>query len=143
MKKFINEFKEFAVKGNVVDMAVGVIIVSAFGKIVTSLVSDIIMPLITLMTGAADFSNLSIVLKEPVVDEAGNVVSDGISLMYGNFIQSAIDFLIIALVIFVMLKFIMKLTSLRKKEEEKVEEAPAGPTTEELLTEIRDLMKQK
>jgi large conductance mechanosensitive channel len=143
MKKFINEFKEFAVKGNVVDMAVGVIIGSAFGKIVTSLVSDIIMPLITLMTGAADFSNLSIVLKEPVVDEAGNVVSDGISLMYGNFIQSAIDFLIIALVIFVMLKFIMKLTSLRKKEEEKVEEAPAGPTTEELLTEIRDLMKQK
>lgn len=94
MKKLISEFKEFAVKGNVIDMAVGVIIGSAFGKIVSSLVNDIIMPIVTLMTGATDFSGLSIVLKEPVDG------SQGISLMYGSFLQNVIDFLIIALVIF-------------------------------------------
>lgn len=142
MKKFVEEFKEFAMKGNVIDMAVGVIIGGAFGKIVSSLVNDIIMPVITLLTGAADFTQLSIVLKEPVV-ENGKTVSEGIAIMYGNFIQSAIDFLIIALVIFLMLKFIMKLSSLRKKEEEEKVEEPAGPTTEELLIEIRDLLKKK
>ena len=142
MKTFMNEFKEFAMKGNVVDMAVGVIIGGAFGKIVTSLVNDVIMPLITLMTGAADFTKLSIVLREPVV-ENGKTMSEGISLMYGNFIQSAIDFLIIALVIFIMLKFIMKLSSLRKKEEEEVVEEVKGPSTEEHLIEIRDLLKEK
>ena len=142
MKTFMNEFKEFAMKGNVVDMAVGVIIGGPFGKIVTSLVNDVIMPLITLMTGAADFTKLSIVLREPVV-ENGKTMSEGISLMYGNFIQSAIDFLIIALVIFIMLKFIMKLSSLRKKEEEEVVEEVKGPSTEELLIEIRDLLKEK
>ena len=104
MKKLISEFKEFAVKGNVIDMAVGVIIGSAFGKIVSSLVNDIIMPIVTLMTGATDFSGLSIVLKEPVDG------SQGISLMYGSFLQNVIDFLIIALVIFLMLKFIVKIS---------------------------------
>ncbi|MFR7590870.1 MAG: large-conductance mechanosensitive channel protein MscL [Longibaculum sp.] len=134
MKKFINEFKEFAMRGNVLDMAIGVIIGGAFGKIVSSLVNDIIMPIITLLTGAADFTKLSLVLKEPVGD------SQGIVLMYGNFLQNVIDFLIIALVIFMMLKMIMKLSSLRQKEEvEEVKES--GPTTEELLIEIRDLLK--
>ena len=134
MKKFINEFKEFAMRGNVLDMAIGVIIGGAFGKIVSSLVNDIIMPIITLLTGAADFTKLSLVLKEPVGD------SQGIVLMYGNFLQNIIDFLIIALVIFMMLKLIMKLSSLRQKEEvEEVKES--GPTTEELLIEIRDLLK--
>ncbi len=134
MKKFINEFKEFAMRGNVLDMAIGVIIGGAFGKIVSSLVNDIIMPIITLLTGAADFTKLSLVLKEPVGD------SQGIVLMYGNFLQNIIDFLIIALVIFMMLKMIMKLSSLRQKEEvEEVKES--GPTTEELLIEIRDLLK--
>ena len=135
MKKFINEFKEFAMRGNVLDMAIGVIIGGAFGKIVSSLVNDIIMPIITLLTGAADFTKLSLVLKEPVGD------SQGIVLMYGNFLQNIIDFLIIALVIFMMLKMIMKLSSLRQKEEvEEVKES--GPTTEELLIEIRDLLKE-
>ena len=135
MKKLISEFKAFAMRGNVIDMAVGVIIGGAFGKIVSSLVNDIIMPVITLLTGAADFSQLSFVLKEPTAS------SKGISLMYGAFLQNVIDFLIIALVIFMMLKVMMKLSSLRKKEEEeKIEEK--GPTTEELLIEIRDLLKE-
>lgn len=142
MKKFINEFKAFAMKGNVVDMAVGVIIGGAFGKIVSSLVNDVIMPLITMLTGAADFTKLSLVLREAVV-ENDKVISEGISLNYGSFLQNVIDFLIIALVIFLMLKFMMKLSSLRQKEEieETVEEK--GPTTEELLGEIRDLLKEK
>lgn len=143
MKKFIKEFKEFAMKGNVVDMAVGVIIGGAFGKIVSSLVNDIIMPVITMLTGAADFTDLSIVLREPVVNKAGEVVSEGILLTYGSFLQNVIDFLIIAIVVFIMLKFIMKLSCLRKKEEAKEEVVEKGPTTEELLVEIRDLLKEK
>ena len=142
MKKFLNEFKEFAMKGNVLDMAIGVIIGGAFGKIVSSLVADIIMPVITYMTGAADFAELAIVLSEPVVVD-GETVSEGVSIMYGSFLQNVIDFLIIALVIFVMLKMITKLTSMRKKEEEAAVEEPKGPTSEELLTEIRDLLKEK
>ena len=139
MKKFIQEFKDFAMRGNVVDMAVGVIIGGAFGKIVTSLVNDVIMPVITLMTGANNFNELEWVLKPAVSDEI-----PGIVVKYGSFLQNVIDFLIIAFVIFMMLKFITKLSKLRK-EEEKVEEpaAPAGPTTEELLVEIRDLLKEK
>lgn len=137
MKKFVEEFKAFAVKGNVIDMAVGVIIGGAFGKIVSSLVNDIIMPVITLLTGKADFTKLSITLKEAVGE------SQGITLNYGSFLQNVIDFLIIALVIFVMLKFIMKLTSLRQKEEVQEEVVEKGPTTEELLIEIRDLLKEK
>lgn len=142
MKKFMNEFKQFAMKGNVIDMAVGVIIGGAFGKIVSSLVNDMIMPVITLLTGAADFSKLSFVLKE-AVEENGKVLSEGITLNYGSFLQNVIDFLIIALVIFLMLKCVMKISSIRQKEEveEKVEDK--GPTTEELLTEIRDLLKEK
>lgn len=116
MKKLMNEFKEFAMRGNVMDMAVGVIIGGAFGKIVSSLVNDVIMPIITLLTGAADFNDLVLVLKEPVGK------TEGISLNYGSFIQNIIDFLIIALVIFLMLKVINKLSSLHKKEEEKKEE---------------------
>lgn len=143
MKKFFNEFKEFAMKGNVVDMAVGVIIGGAFGKIVSSLVNDIIMPAITMLTGAADFTDLSVVLREPVVDAAGKTVSEGILLKYGSFLQNVIDFLIIALVIFMMLKVINKLTQLRKKEEVEEVVEDKGPTTEELLTEIRDLLKEK
>lgn len=143
MKKFFNEFKEFAMKGNVVDMAVGVIIGGAFGKIVSSLVNDVIMPIITMLTGAADFTDLSIVLRKPIVDATGKTVSEGILLKYGSFLQNVIDFLIIALVIFMMLKVINKLAQLRKKAEieEAVEEK--GPTTEELLSEIRDLLKEK
>lgn len=141
MKRFINEFKEFAVKGNVLDMAVGVIIGGAFGKIVTSLVADVIMPIITLMTGAADFSQLTFQIKSPVIEQ-GKVITEGIVIKYGSFLQNVIDFLIIAFVIFMMLKFIMKLSSLNKKEEMVIIQE-TKPSTEELLTEIRDLLKEK
>ena len=138
---FIKEFKEFAVKGNVMDMAVGVIIGGAFGKIVTSLVGDVLMPVISLATGGIDFTNLFINLSDntkyatlAAAQEAGASV-----FAYGQFIQNVIDFLIIAFCIFLMIKGMNKL----KKKEEPAPEAPAGPTQEELLAEIRDLLKNK
>ena len=149
MGKFIQDFKEFALKGNVVDMAVGVIIGGAFGKIVTSVVNDIIMPPIAAVIGKGQFADLKMVLKEgadAVMDEAGNVVTEAVEPItwnYGSFIQNCIDFMIIALVIFLMIKGITKLSQLKKKEEEVAPEEPAEPTNEEkLLTEIRDLLKK-
>ena len=140
---FIQDFKAFALKGNVVDMAVGVIIGGAFGKIVTSVVNNIIMPPVGVLTGGVDFTDLKVTLKEAVV-EGENVVSEAVTLNYGQFIQDVVDFLIIAFCIFLMIKGIAKLT--RKKEEE----APAEPAPEpepsaeeKLLTEIRDLLKNK
>lgn len=144
MKKLLNEFKAFAMRGNVIDMAVGVVVGGAFSKIVTSLVNDVIMPCVTLLTGAADFTGLSLVLKEAVKDAAGNEITAGISINYGSFIQNIIDFLIIAFCIFMVVKLINKLSTLKKKEEEEAQpEPPKGPTTEELLSEIRDLLKEK
>ena len=137
---FIKEFKEFAVKGNVMDMAVGVIIGGAFGKIVTSLVNDVIMPIIGKLTGGISFTDLFVTLSDgefktlAAAQEAGAAV-----LAYGQFIQNIIDFIIIAFCIFLMIKGMNKL----KKKEEPAPEAPAGPTQEELLAEIRDLLKNK
>ena len=138
---FIKEFKEFAMKGNVMDMAVGVIIGGAFGKIVTSLVNDVIMPVVSLATGGIDFTNLFVNLSDDAkyktlaeAQEAGASV-----FAYGTFIQNIIDFIIIAFCIFLMIKGMNKL----KKKEEPAPEAPKGPTQEELLAEIRDLLKQK
>lgn len=137
--KFIQEFKEFAVKGNVVDMAVGIIIGGAFGKIVTSLVNDIIMPPIGMLLGGVKFDGLRIVLKAATVDAAGVAVPE-VAINYGTFIQVLFDFIIIAFCIFIMIK---ALNSLKKKKEEEPA-APAAPTNEEvLLTEIRDLLKNK
>ena len=128
---FIKEFKEFAMKGNVMDMAVGVIIGGAFGKIVSSLVDDILMPIIGFITGGVDFTSLSIKFGEG--ENAANI-------MYGQFIQNVVDFLIVAFCIFMMIKAINKIT--KKKEAEP--EAPAEPSNEEkLLGEIRDLLKNK
>ena len=132
----ISEFKEFAMKGNVMDMAVGVIIGGAFGKIVSSLVDDVLMPLIGMLTGGIDLSGLSYKVMLPAVD--GGEPIAGATLKYGAFIQNIIDFLIIAFCIFLMIKAMNKL--MPKKEEPA---APAGPTQEELLTEIRDLLKNK
>ena len=138
---FIKEFKEFAVKGNVMDMAVGVIIGGAFGKIVTSLVNDVLMPVISTLTGGIDFTNLFVTLGDgdfktlAAAQEAGAAV-----LAYGQFIQNIIDFIIIAFCIFLMIKGMNKLN--RKKEEPAPEE-PKGPTQEELLAEIRDLLKKQ
>lgn len=139
---FIQDFKAFALKGNVVDMAVGVIIGGAFGKIVTSIVNNIIMPPIGVLTGGMDFTDLKIVLKD-AVKEGDQVVSEAVTLNYGQFIQDVVDFLIIAFCIFLMVKGIAALS--RKKEEKPAEPAPAPePSAEEkLLTEIRDLLKNK
>ena len=136
MKKFFQEFKDFAMRGNVLDMAVGVVIGGAFGKITTSLVNDIIMPFVSMLTGGIDFSQWKWVLK--AADEATETAE--VAVNFGNLITVILDFIIIALVIFSLIKAMNKL---KKKEEEKPAEpeAPAGPTTEELLTEIRDLLK--
>ena len=141
MKKFMQEFKEFALKGNVMDMAIGVIIGGAFGKIVTSLVDDVIMPLVTRACGGMDLTQWKWVLAEGTANAEG-VMEGEIAVQYGNFIQTAIDFLIIALCIFLAIKGIAKMNR-KKKEEEAAEEAPAEPSDEaKLLTEIRDLLKK-
>lgn len=139
---FIQDFKAFALKGNVVDMAVGVIIGGAFGKIVTSIVNNIIMPPIGVLTGGMDFADLKLVLKD-AVKKGDQVVSEAVTINYGQFIQDVVDFLIVAFCIFLMVKGIAALS--RKKEEKPAEPAPAPePSAEEkLLTEIRDLLKNK
>lgn len=135
---FIQDFKSFALKGNVVDMAVGVIIGGAFGKIVTSVVNNIIMPPIGMLTGGVDFTDLKLVIKDAVT-EGGQVVSEAVTLNYGQFIQDVVDFLIISFCIFLMVKGIAALS--RKKEEQPA--APEPSAEEKLLTEIRDLLKNK
>ena len=146
MKKFFSDFKEFALKGNILDMAVGVIIGGAFGKIVTSLVNDIITPLISLLTGSTTFAALKYVFKPEVFHfEDGEKIIDQaeVALTYGNFLQTIIDFLIIALSIFIVLRLIMnaktKLENLRKKEEEEAEEE-AEETELSVLKEIKELL---
>lgn len=143
MKKFFAEFKEFAMKGNVVDMAIGVVIGGAFGKITTSLVNDVIMPLISRVTGGVDFSAWKWVLKAAEVDETGAETAAEIAVNYGSFIAVVLDFLIIALVLFMVVKAINKLRTIGKKPEEPAEEEEPAPTSEELLAEIRDLLKDK
>jgi large conductance mechanosensitive channel len=147
---FLQDFKAFAMKGNVVDMAVGVIIGGAFGKIVTSVVNDLFMPVIGMLVGGVNFTDLKLTLKDAVpeqLNEAGEVIQaavPAVTLNYGNFLQQTFDFLIIAFSIFLFISLIKKVT-----EKKKVEEAPAPapapePSTEEkLLTEIRDLLKNK
>ncbi len=139
---FIQDFKAFALKGNVVDMAVGVIIGGAFGKIVTSVVNNIIMPPIGVLTGGVDFTDLKIVIKDAVM-EGDQTVTEAVTLNYGQFIQDVVDFLIIAFCIFLMVKGIAAL-SRKKKEEAAAAPAPAPePSAEEkLLAEIRDLLKE-
>ncbi len=136
--KIVDEFKTFIAKGNVLDMAVGIIVGSAFTKIVNSLVADVITPVISLITGKVNFTNLKYVITEATDTTAEN------ALMYGNFIQSVVDFLIIALVVFFMVKFVNKTKEkFEHKEEEKTEEPPKPSNEEILLTQIRDLLKDK
>ncbi|MBI3142762.1 MAG: large-conductance mechanosensitive channel protein MscL [Bacteroidetes bacterium] len=137
------EFKAFAMRGNVMDMAIGVIIGGAFGKIVSSLVNDVIMPPLGVVLGGVNFRDLGLVIKDAVLSATGEVEQAAVSLNYGNFIQATVDFLIIAFAIFMVIKVINKM----KKREEEVPAAPTpepSPSKEELLlTEIRDLLKRQ
>ena len=148
MKKFFEEFKTFAMRGNVVDMAVGVVIGGAFGKISTSIVNDIIMPVVSLLTGGIDFQNWKIVLKQAVANAEGVIdPATEVAIKFGSTIAVIVDFIIVAFAVFCMIRF---LNNLHRKEEEPAPEpepepepAPPAPTSEELLAEIRDLLKEK
>ena len=140
MKKFFHEFKEFAMRGNVLDMAIGVVIGAAFGKITTSLVNDIIMPPIGLITGGIDLTQWNIILNKTAV-AAGDAAP--VMLGIGNLLAVILDFIIVAFAMFLLVKAMNKLAALKKKDEEPAPEEPAGPTTEELLAEIRDLLKEQ
>lgn len=136
----VKEFKEFAMRGNVMDMAVGIIIGGAFGKIVSSFVSDVLMPPLGVLLGGVDFTGLKIIIQDQVL-EAGAVIKPAVTINYGNFVQTTIDFLIIAFAIFMMIKM---MNSMNKKAEEPAPAAPPAPSKEELLLgEIRDLLKNK
>ena len=147
MKKIINEFKAFIARGNVMDMAVGVIVATAFGKITTSLVNDVFMPFISWIFGTRDMTALNLVVRPEIVNEAGEVTQAAITIGFGTFVATIIDFILVALVVFLVVKFMNAAKAkLEKKEEEAPAEEPAppAPSAEEvLLTEIRDLLKNK
>lgn len=138
------EFKEFAFKGNVLDLAVGVIMGGAFGKIVTSVVNDLIMPVLGYLMAGRDFKSLKFVLSEAVM-EGETVIKPEAAILYGNFIQNIVDFLIVAVSIFIFIKLINKSKAkfIKQKETVPAPAAPAKPTQEELLAEIRDLLKEQ
>ena len=140
IKNMLGECKKFVMRGNVIDMAVGIIIGGAFGKIITSLVNDVIMPPLGVLIGGVNFTDLKITLKEAVI-EAGVEVAPAVTLNYGNFLQVVFDFLIVAFAIFCFVRLLAKLK--RKKEEAPAAPAPAPSREEELLAEIRDLLKEK
>ncbi|MBE2247063.1 MAG: large-conductance mechanosensitive channel protein MscL [Candidatus Competibacteraceae bacterium] len=135
----IKEFREFAMRGNVIDLAVGVIIGGAFGKIVNSLVNDIIMPPFGALIGGVKFSDLSLIIKEKIIDASGVEIAPAVTLNYGNFIQMTFEFLIIAFAIFMMIKAI---NVVRRKKEETPASPPEPSAQEKLLMEIRDLLKK-
>ena len=145
MKKFIEEFRAFIAKGNVIDMAVAVVVGGAFSKIVSSLVGDIIMPLIGLIAGGTNISSLKWVIREAVVNDAGEVVRAEAALTYGVFIQTVIDFLLISFCIFVFLKILLlaKERFIRSKDPEEPKEEDKAETTDDILREIRDLLKNE
>ena len=145
MKKFLDEFKAFAMRGNVVDMAVGVVIGGAFGKITTSIVNDLIMPCISMLTGGINFTDWKLVLKEAVLAADGAVQTAEVAINFGNTLAIILDFIIIAFAVFCMVK---ALNSLRRKKEEPApapepEPEPEPTAEEKLLTEIRDLLKDQ
>ena len=146
MKKFLNEFKDFAMRGNVIDMAIGVVIGGAFGKITTSLVDNIIMPLIGLLTGGIDLTKWDIVLKPAVTEMVDGVMTEttpAVMLGIGTLLSVILNFIIIAFVIFLVVKFLNRLHKKEEPAEEPAAEETAAPTSEELLTEIRDLLKER
>lgn len=142
MKKFLSEFKEFIMRGNVLDMAVGVIVATAFGKITTSLVNDLFMPFISWLFGTRDMSALNLIVRPEIV-ENGAVVQEAITIGFGSFVAVVIDFLLMSLVVFIILKLFNKARAMTEKkvEEPEPEEEPA-PTTEQLLAEILEELKK-
>ncbi|MBO4219791.1 MAG: large-conductance mechanosensitive channel protein MscL [Clostridia bacterium] len=149
MKGFVSDFKAFIAKGNVLDMAVGVVIGGAFGKIISSLVADVITPLIGLLTGNVSLTDLKWVISPAELNEAGEIVKNELALTYGNFIQAIIDFLLIALSIFIVLRIIMKSKKKLEEKRKKDEPAPEEPKEEEpketelsVLCEIREMLKK-
>ncbi len=145
-KGFITEFRDFIMRGNVIDMAIGVIIATSFGKITTSLVNDVVMPFIGWLIGDIDLSQVNITLVEEVLDEAGAVVTPAVVIGIGTLLVTIIDFLIISFIVFLIIKIMAKAKSIaeaKKKKEEVIEEAPKAPTTEELLAEILEEIKKE
>ena len=140
MKKFVQDFKEFAVKGNVVDLAIGIIIGAAFNKIVSTLVERVIMPPFGLLFGEADFTRYKWILRPQEIGPAGNIIQEEVSIGYGALVQVSFDFLIVALTIFVVVRVI---NSLKRKAENEKEPSVPTPKDIELLAEIRDLLKQQ
>ncbi|HEY8402336.1 MAG TPA: large-conductance mechanosensitive channel protein MscL [Cytophagaceae bacterium] len=138
--KFIQEFKQFAIKGNLIDIAVGIVVGAAFGQITSSFVDNVLMPPIGLLIGGVDFSDLKIILKSAEVAENGTVIKEAVTMQYGLFIQRVIDFLIIAFSVFLLVKVV---NSLNRKKEEAAAPAPAKPDHMIVLEEIRDLLKNK
>ena len=139
MKKFFSEFKEFAMRGNVLDMAIGVVIATAFGQITSTLINNVIMPLIGLLCGGIDLSKLDIVLREAVMD-GETVVKEAVTLGLGSFLTAVINFILIAFVVFL---FVKAMNSAKKKKEEAPAPDPEPSNEEKLLAEIRDLLKVK
>jgi len=149
-KGFFGEFKEFIMRGNVLDMAVGVIIATAFGAITSTLINKVLMPLIGFLFGGVDLSKLNIVLKDAVLDEAGEVTSEAVVIAIGEFIAAIINFIIVALIVFCIVKAFNRVRNMKKKEEEEApaeEPAPAEPTVEEktleTLNQIKELLENK
>lgn len=138
--QILKEFKEFAIKGNMFDMAIGIIIGTAFNKIVTSLVNDMILPFFGVMAGNVKFENLRIVIQPELVDGSGTITQELVSINYGNFLQVTLDFLIIALTVFLVIKVFNKL---RRKGENEKDPSVSTPKNIELLSEIRDLLKEQ
>ena len=146
MKKLIGEFKAFIMRGNVLDMAIGVVIATAFGKITTSLVNDIIMPFVSWICGTRDMTALNLIVRPAELNQAGEVVKEAITIGFGSFVGTVIDFLLIALVVFAIVKVANKAHDLTHKKEEEAEaapEEPAKPSSEELLAQILEELKKK
>ena len=136
----LKEFRDFAMKGNVIDLAIGIIMGGAFGKIISSLVTDVLMPPLGILIGGVNFTDLRITLKHQILDATGLIINPAVSLNYGKFLQSAIDFTLVALAIFMLIQAINRL----KRKQAVSEVAPNEPTREEsLLGEIRDILKSK
>lgn len=147
MKKFFEEFKAFIMRGNVLDMAIGVIIATAFGKITTSLVNDLLMPLVSWICGTRDMTALNIVVRPEELNEAGEVVKEAITLGFGSFVATVIDFVLVALVVFIIVKAFNKAHELAEAKKKSAEPEPEPedpkPTTEELLAQILEELKSK